>query len=104
MVRDFLNIRISDEWLEILENMRAWIGDMDGADKIWERESSPAAMARQNPPKDSENLSLGEELNAQDDEQRSTLLEHHQDELESPEHELDSYLPNRTKNSPLVLR
>jgi recombination associated protein RdgC len=40
MVRDFLQLRISPEWPEILEEMRQWIGHMDGADQIWEAKTS----------------------------------------------------------------
>ena len=49
MVRDFLNLRISDEWLEVLDHMHAWVGDMDGADRIWEvsQKSGPKKIADQ---------------------------------------------------------
>lgn len=36
IVRDFLQMRISDEWPSILQDMRHWVMDMDGADGLWE--------------------------------------------------------------------
>lgn len=35
--RDHLSMRLSEEWPEILDDMRCWIEDMDGADGIFEQ-------------------------------------------------------------------
>lgn len=34
--RDHLEMRLSEEWPEIITDMRSWVAEMDGADGIWE--------------------------------------------------------------------
>jgi hypothetical protein len=36
IIRDFLHMRISDEWPSILADIRHWVMDMDGGDGLWE--------------------------------------------------------------------
>jgi hypothetical protein len=37
--RDHLEMRLSEEWPEIITDMRSWVAEMDGADGIWESRS-----------------------------------------------------------------
>lgn len=49
IVRDFLQMRISDEWPSILQDMRHWVMDMDGADGLWEFGSEAQGEQNQEP-------------------------------------------------------
>ena len=45
--RDHLEMRLSDEWPEIITEMRAWVAEMDGADAIWESRTKIATETKE---------------------------------------------------------
>jgi hypothetical protein len=49
--RDHLHMRLSEEWPEIIQDMRNWVAEMDGADGIWE-ESKEEKVSQDQPSDD----------------------------------------------------
>ncbi len=72
IVRDFLQMRISDEWPSILQDMRHWVMDMDGADGLWEFGSEAQKEPNQEPkPKPQEDKTEFQEKASQPNEASS---------------------------------